>query len=48
MIGKFFVMNALRLSVSLMETGINAQCPLCGETPVIKGLMKGDVPEALL
>jgi molybdopterin-synthase adenylyltransferase len=42
MIGKFYVYNALRLSVNFMETGKNPHCPLCGEDPVITELMDGE------
>jgi hypothetical protein len=42
MIGKFYVYNALRLSVSFMDTGKNSLCPLCGTNPCITELTEGE------
>ncbi len=38
MIGKFYVYNALNLTVRIIETGKNPACPLCGTKPEITGL----------
>jgi adenylyltransferase/sulfurtransferase len=39
MISKFFVYDALTLTMKTIETGKNPDCPLCGETPGIKALI---------
>ncbi len=38
MIGKFYVYNALTLTMDLIETGRNTDCSLCGENPSITSL----------
>ena len=38
MIGKFFIYEALTLTMQTVETGKNLDCPLCGETPRIKAI----------
>jgi hypothetical protein len=44
MIGKFFVYEALTLTMKTVETGKNQDCPLCGGTPRITALVgKGSV-----
>jgi sulfur-carrier protein adenylyltransferase/sulfurtransferase len=39
MIGKFYLYNALSLESTIIETGRNLDCPLCGENPRIKALI---------
>jgi len=39
MIGKFFLYNALDLTVEIVETGRNPDCSLCGESPTITSLV---------
>lgn len=38
MIGKFYIYNALTLTMQVIEAGRNAGCPLCGENPRITSL----------
>jgi sulfur-carrier protein adenylyltransferase/sulfurtransferase len=38
MIGKFYIYNALTLTMQVIEVGRNAKCPLCGENPRITSL----------
>ena len=38
MMGKFYIYNALRLTMEIIETGRNPECALCGENPRIDGL----------
>jgi molybdopterin-synthase adenylyltransferase len=40
MVGKFLDFNALDLSFHIFEVRKNPDCPLCGETPVIKELIQ--------
>lgn len=35
MIGKFYIYNALTLTMKLLEIGRNPDCPLCGANPQI-------------
>jgi adenylyltransferase/sulfurtransferase len=39
LIGKFFLYNALTLTVEIVKTGRNADCSLCGERPTITSLV---------
>jgi len=39
MIGKFYIYNALTLSTRFVETGKDPDCPLCGKSPSITGLV---------
>jgi adenylyltransferase/sulfurtransferase len=38
MVGRFFIYNALTLTMRFVETAKNIHCPLCGETPLITEL----------
>ena len=38
MIGKFYIYNALTLTMNIVDVGRNAGCDLCGENPRIKNL----------
>jgi molybdopterin/thiamine biosynthesis adenylyltransferase len=38
MIGKYYIYNALTLTMKVIETGRNPDCLLCGATPGIKAL----------
>ena len=42
MIGKFFVYDALTLTMKTIEIGKNLDCPLCGGTPRIKAIVGTD------
>jgi hypothetical protein len=39
MISKFFIYDALTLTMKTVQTGKNPDCPLCGGTPQIKALV---------